>query len=87
MTQPLFQAQGQAVIGKSAFKLQAFGSAGLAEGSVTFEKGSDVRFAVNNTIADLDIRHWTKIQGSTLIANVNINKKVTSLSLGCTQFS
>ena len=78
LMQPSFQAQGQAVIGKSAFKLLAFGSAGIAEGSVTFKEGSEAHFAVNNTLADYDIQHWTSIQGSTLIANVNImHKKVT----------
>ena len=67
------------MIGKSAFTLQAFGSAGMAEGSVTFKKGSEAHFDVSNTITDYDIKHWIKIQGTTLIVYVNINKKVTSL--------
>ena len=76
------------MIGKSAFKLEAFGSAGVAEGSVIFKKSSATHFAVNNTLEDYDIQYWTSIQGSTLIANVNVmHKKVTTLSLHCIQLS
>ena len=38
------------MIGKLAFRLQAFGSAGMAEGSIAFKKGSEAHFDVSQTM-------------------------------------
>ena len=69
------QAQGNEVVGKPAYNFMAPGTEGKCECSFSFEAGSKTDMIFDNSMEAYRITHETRIQGLSLIVNVNINQK------------